>query len=99
MTYKQAFQEFYYENKRFILFCVSICLVFSMLAYGKAHLTRASETVTMTETVSTLGGEFGTVFAPVAEGYMTKQQADEINRIQAVEDKRFGDIAIEKKYL
>lgn len=71
MTYKQAFQGFYYENKRFILFCVSICLVFSMLAYGNAHLTRASETVTMTETVSTLGGDFGTVFAPVAEGYMS----------------------------
>ena len=71
MTHKQAFQAFYHENKRYILFCLTICLVFSMLAYGNAHLTKASETVTMTETVSALGGEFGTVFAPVAEGYMS----------------------------
>lgn len=71
MTYKQAFQAFYYENRKFILFCLTICLVFSMLAYGNAHMIRASEAVTMTETVSALGGEFGEVFAPVAEGYMS----------------------------
>ena len=35
----------------------------------------------------------------VAEGMMTMEQADEVNRLQAVMDKRFGDIAIEKGYL
>ncbi len=35
----------------------------------------------------------------VAEGMMTMEQADEVNRLQSVMDKRFGDIAIEKGYL
>lgn len=35
----------------------------------------------------------------VAEGMMTLAQADEVNRLQSVMDKRFGDIAVEKGYL
>ena len=35
----------------------------------------------------------------VAEGMLTKQQADEVNNLQAVKDKRFGDIAVEMGYL
>ena len=35
----------------------------------------------------------------VAEGMMTLAQADEVNRLQSVMDKRFGDIAMEKGYL
>ena len=35
----------------------------------------------------------------VAEKMLTESQADEINRLQAVMDKRFGDIAVEKGYL
>ena len=35
----------------------------------------------------------------VAEGMMTIEQADEVNRFQATMDKRFGDIAVEKGYL
>lgn len=35
----------------------------------------------------------------VAEGMMTVAQADEVNRLQAVMDKRFGDIAVGKGYL
>lgn len=35
----------------------------------------------------------------VAEGLMTQEEADKVNRLQAVMDKRFGDIAIEKGYL
>lgn len=35
----------------------------------------------------------------VAEGLMTQEEADNVNRLQAVMDKRFGDIAIEKGYL
>ena len=35
----------------------------------------------------------------VAEGLMTQEEADKVNRLQAVMDKRFGDIAVEKGYL
>ncbi len=35
----------------------------------------------------------------VAEGMMTTAQCDEVNRLQSVMDKRFGDIAVEKGYL
>ncbi len=35
----------------------------------------------------------------VAEGLLMQEEADRINELQAVMDKRFGDIAVEKKYL
>lgn len=35
----------------------------------------------------------------IAEDMMTHEQAEEVNRLQAVMDKRFGDIAVEKGYL
>lgn len=35
----------------------------------------------------------------VAEGFMTVGEAEEVNRLQAVMDKRFGDIAVESGYL
>lgn len=35
----------------------------------------------------------------VAEGMMTLAQAEEVNRLQSVRDKRFGDIAVENGYL
>ena len=35
----------------------------------------------------------------VAEGMMTVEQAEEVNRYQATVDKRFGDIAVERGYL
>lgn len=35
----------------------------------------------------------------VAEGYMTAAEAEEVNRLQAVMDKRFGDIAVDNGYL
>lgn len=35
----------------------------------------------------------------VAEGLMTQEEADRVNHLQAVMDKRFGDIAIAKGYL
>ncbi|MCR5797764.1 MAG: chemotaxis protein CheX, partial [Eubacterium sp.] len=34
-----------------------------------------------------------------SEGILTRQQADELNRLQMQTDKRFGDLAIEKGYL
>ena len=35
----------------------------------------------------------------VSEKLMTLEQADEVNRLQSMLDKRFGDIAVEKGYL
>ncbi len=35
----------------------------------------------------------------VAEGLMTQEEADRVNSLQAVMDKRFGDIAVERGYL
>lgn len=35
----------------------------------------------------------------VSEGFMTFMQAEEVNRLQTVRDKRFGDIAVEEGYL
>ena len=35
----------------------------------------------------------------VAEGFMTTEQAEEVNKLQATCDKRFGDIAVEQGYL
>ncbi len=35
----------------------------------------------------------------VSEGLLSIKQADELNRLQALQDKRFGDLAIEKGYL
>lgn len=35
----------------------------------------------------------------VSEGFMTFAQAEEVNRLQAICDKRFGDIAVDKGYL
>lgn len=35
----------------------------------------------------------------VSEGLLTVKQADEINFLQTIKDKRFGDIAVEKGYL
>ena len=35
----------------------------------------------------------------VAEGLMTEQEADRVNRLQAIMDMRFGDIAVEEGYL
>lgn len=35
----------------------------------------------------------------VSEGFMTFAQAEDVNRLQAICDKRFGDIAVDKGYL
>ena len=35
----------------------------------------------------------------IDQGLMTAEQAEEVNRLQALQDKRFGEIAIEKGYL
>ena len=35
----------------------------------------------------------------VREGFMTAEQADEVNALQASTDCRFGDLAVEKGYI
>ena len=35
----------------------------------------------------------------VAEGLMTQEEAERVNRLQAIMDMRFGDIAVEEGYL
>ena len=35
----------------------------------------------------------------VAEGFMTQEEAEEVNHLQSLMDKRFGDIAVERGYL
>ena len=35
----------------------------------------------------------------VAEGLMTQDETEKVHKLQAVTDKRFGDIAVEKEYL
>lgn len=44
-------------------------------------------------------GEVKLGLIAVSEKLLTQEQADKINRKQALEDKRFGDIAVEMGYL
>ncbi|MGN0431947.1 MAG: DUF4126 domain-containing protein [Lachnospiraceae bacterium] len=70
MTYSQIFKEIYYENKKFIRAYVAICLAFSILAFASGNLAFASNSFTTVETVSTLGGSFGKVVAPVTQSFL-----------------------------
>ncbi|MBQ8040495.1 MAG: DUF4126 domain-containing protein [Lachnospiraceae bacterium] len=65
MTYSQIFEEIYYKNKKFILTCITICLVFSILAFGNGNQSLASSTFNTTEIVTTLGGSGGQMLAPL----------------------------------
>ncbi len=71
MRYTDVFKEIYRDNKKWIYFYLTLCLTFSMLAFGNPYLVQATEAITVTETVTALGGEFGALFAPVAQGYMS----------------------------
>ena len=71
MTYTQMIKEIYFENKKWIYTYLTICLVFSMLAFGNSNMSSAADAVTATEAVSALGGDFGKVFAPVTQGYLS----------------------------
>lgn len=71
MTYTQILKEIYLENKKWIYIYLTICLVFSMLAFGNVNISHAADAVTATDAVSALGGDFGKVFAPVTQGYLS----------------------------
>lgn len=63
-------KRFYLENKREILIYLSICMIFSMLAFGSGRLTFAMEEFTAPEVVATLGGNFGVLTAPVMQNFL-----------------------------
>ena len=64
MTYGQIFTEIYHRNKRYIFFCITLCIVFSMLFYGQMTSVNAGE-VDGTGFVSTYGGSFGSALGPI----------------------------------
>ncbi len=70
MTYPQIFKEIYYNNKKFILTYITICLIFSVLAFGNGNTAFATATYTTTDVVTTLGGNFGVIVAPIAQTYL-----------------------------
>ena len=71
MTYREIFSEIYINNKRFILFCITMCLVFSMLCYGGSFAANADD-MSGTEIAVSFGGSFGKIVAPVISvGYIS----------------------------
>lgn len=68
MTHSEIFKEIYSNHKRFIIVYVTICLIFSIFAFGNGNLVYASNGYNTTEVVTTLGGSFGQVFVPVVSG-------------------------------
>ena len=64
MTYGQIFSEIWNRNKKYILFCITVCIVFSMLFYGNETSVNASD-IDGTGIVGTMGGTFGKFIAPI----------------------------------
>lgn len=63
-------KQFYLENKREILIYLSVCMIFSMLAFGSGRRTFAMDEFTAPEVVATLGGNFGVLTAPVMQNFL-----------------------------
>ena len=64
MTCGEIFSEIYRKNKRYIFFCITICMVFSMLFYGKMYRAGTVDADTI-GLVGSMGGSFGSTIAPV----------------------------------
>lgn len=64
MTYGQIFSEIYSKNKRYIFFCLTLCIVFSMLFYGQMTSVHA-EDIDGTGIIATYGGTFGAALGPI----------------------------------
>lgn len=64
MTYGQIFAEIYQRNKRYIFFCVTLCIVFSMLFYGQMTSVNAID-VDGTGLIAGYGGTFGSAIVPI----------------------------------
>lgn len=70
MTYAQALHKYYTENKLYIRLYIIFSLLFSILCFGTGHFVFGAA-VTTTTAVTSLGGAFGKLFAPVAESYLS----------------------------
>ena len=64
MTYREIFTEIFRKNKRYIIFCITLCMVFSMFAFGGSPTVNADD-MSSAELSSSLGGSFGKLIAPV----------------------------------
>ena len=64
MTFKQIFSEIYRENKRYILFILTLCIVSSLLLFG-GNPVAGAEDLDPAGVSSSLGGSFGSTIAPV----------------------------------
>ena len=64
MSYGKFLAQVYSENKRYILFCITLCMVFSMLFFGRL-ISAGAEELDGTLMVASVGGSFGEAFAPI----------------------------------
>lgn len=65
MTYSEIFKEIYYNNKKFIRAYTTICLVFSIFAFGSGNLVFASQI--SAENIFDNGGSFGSMLMPIVQ--------------------------------
>ena len=64
MKYGQFLAQVYRENKRYINFCITLCMVFSILFFGKLSAVNAID-IEGSVVVGGAGGSFGQALAPV----------------------------------
>jgi len=67
MTYGQFLAQVYRENKRYIRFCLALCIVLSMIFFGKLTTAYAVDSLDIegAVVVGGAGGSFGQALAPV----------------------------------
>lgn len=74
MTYGQFLAQVYRENKRYIRFCLALCIVLSMIFFGRLTTVNAVDTLDIegSVVVGGAGGSFGQALAPVVStGYLS----------------------------
>ena len=64
MTYGQFLAQVYHENKRYIRFCIALCMVLSMIFFGRLTAVNAID-IDGATVVAGAGGSFGEALAPV----------------------------------
>ena len=71
MTNRQILAEAYRENKRYLGLCLTLCLMFSVLAFGGGGTATASG-MSVKNVAYSYGGSFGAMLAPViGTGYFS----------------------------
>ncbi len=74
MTYGRFLAQVYRENRRYIRFCLALCLVLSMIFFGRLTTACAVDTLDIegSVVVAGAGGTFGEALAPVVStGYLS----------------------------